>query len=88
MVVPGNVRREANSLTVPTSVVRRVAYNARFLVATARSTFENKDYIVEVGVPKRPIKAVFRETAIRMQPTGALISKSQLHTRCGGAKEE
>jgi hypothetical protein len=66
MVVPGNVHREANSLTVPTSVVRRVAHNARFLVATARSTFENKDYIVEVGVPKRPIKAVFRETAIRM----------------------
>ena len=66
MVVPGNVRREPNSLPVPASVVRWTAHDARLLIATARSTFENKQYVVAVGAPKRPIKAVFRETVIRM----------------------
>jgi hypothetical protein len=45
---------------------RRTAHDARFLIATARSMFKNKEYFVRVGVPKRPMKAVFRETAIRM----------------------
>jgi hypothetical protein len=66
MVVPGNVRREPNSLPVPASVVRGTAHDARLLIATARSTFENKQYVVAVGAPKRPIKAVYRETVIRM----------------------
>jgi hypothetical protein len=45
---------------------RRTAHDARFLIATAGATFKNKEYFVRVGVPKRPMKAVFRETAIRM----------------------
>ena len=37
-------------------------HGPRFLIATANSTFGNKEYIVEVGAPKQPIKAVFRES--------------------------
>jgi hypothetical protein len=66
MAVPGNVRREPNSLPVPASVVRWTAHDARLLIANARSTFENRQYVVAVGAPKRPIEAVFRETVIRM----------------------
>ena len=66
IVVPGNVRREPNSLPVPASVVQWTAHDARLLIATARSTFENRQYVVAVGAPKRPIEAVFRETVIRM----------------------
>ena len=66
MAVPGNVRREPNSLPVPASVVQWTAHDARLLIATARSTFENRQYVVAVGAPKRPIKAVFRETVNRM----------------------
>jgi hypothetical protein len=35
-------------------------------VASARSTFEKKKYVVEVRAPKEPIKAVFRETAFAL----------------------
>jgi hypothetical protein len=65
-VVPGHVRREPNWLPVPARVVHRTAHDARFLIATAGATFKNKEYFVRVGVPKRPMKVVFRETAIRM----------------------
>jgi hypothetical protein len=63
---PSNVHREPDSLTVPRSVVRRTVRDGRFLIATARSTFGSKAYVVEVRTPKKPIKALFRETAITM----------------------
>jgi HAMP domain-containing protein len=65
-VAPSNLRREPNSLAVPTRVVRRAAHDSRFLIATAHSTFGNKEYLVEVEVPKQPISAIFRQTAIVM----------------------
>lgn len=63
---PGNVHREPDSLAVPTRVVRRTVHDGRFLNATARSTFGSKAYVVEVRTPRKPIKALFRETAITM----------------------
>jgi HAMP domain-containing protein len=64
-VVPSNLRREPNSLAVPTPV-RGTAHDSRFLIATAPSTFGNKEYVVEVEVSTQPIGAVFRQTAIAM----------------------
>jgi hypothetical protein len=64
--VPENVRREPNSLAGPTRVVRRTVHKSRLLMATANSTFGNKEYVVEVGTSKQPIKAVFRETTRTM----------------------
>ena len=64
--VPENVRREPNSLAGPTRVVRRTVHESRFLTATASSTFGNKEYVVEVGASKQPIKAIFRETTRTM----------------------
>jgi hypothetical protein len=61
-----NVHRQPDSLAAPTSVVRPTVHDGRFLIATARSTFGSKAYVVEVRTPKRPIKALFRETAITM----------------------
>jgi hypothetical protein len=66
MGVPENVRREPNSLAGPKRVVRRTLHESRFLTATASSTFGNKEYIVEVGASKQPIKAIFRETTRTM----------------------
>jgi hypothetical protein len=66
MVASGDVRGEPKPPGLPTKVVRRRVHDAGFLVATARSTFGNKEYLVEVKTPKKPIKAVFRQTAIRL----------------------
>jgi hypothetical protein len=66
MVNSGDVRREPNSHTLPTRVVKRTVHGAGFLVATAPSTFGSKEYVVEVRTPKKPIRAVFRQTAITM----------------------
>jgi hypothetical protein len=60
MVTPGNIGREPSSPSVPTTMVRRPAHGTRFLIATAHSTFGNNEYIVQVGTPKQPIRAVFR----------------------------
>jgi hypothetical protein len=65
LVDPGVVGREANPLAVPTDVRPRLS-NVRLLIATVPSTFGKKKYVVEVGTSKRPIRAVFRETAITM----------------------
>jgi hypothetical protein len=64
--VPENVRREPNSFAGPTGVIRRTVHKSRLLMATANSTFGNKEYVVEVGTSKQPIKAVFRETTRTM----------------------
>jgi hypothetical protein len=64
VVVPDNVRPERNLLTVP--VRRRTVGKSRFLMATANSTFGNKEYVVEVGTSKQPIRAVFREAVKTM----------------------
>ena len=40
--------------------------NPDFSRPAASSTFGNKEYVVEVGAPKQPIKAVFRETTRTM----------------------
>jgi hypothetical protein len=63
---PRNVHREPDSLAVSTSVVPRTVHDGRFLMANARSTFGSKAYVVEVRTPKKPINALFRETAITM----------------------
>jgi hypothetical protein len=65
-VVPSDARRLPNSLAAPTSFGRQVAHDSRFLVATARTRLGNKEYTVEMGVPRRPIKTVFRENAITL----------------------
>jgi HAMP domain-containing protein len=65
-VPPSNLRREPNSLAVPTRVVRGTAHDRRFLIATAPSTFGNKQYVVEVAVSTQPIGAIFRQTAVAM----------------------
>jgi hypothetical protein len=64
VVVPENVRREGNSLPGPAR--RRAVRKSRFLTAATNSTFRNKEYIVEVGTSKQPIKAVFREATKTM----------------------
>jgi hypothetical protein len=61
---PENVRRERNSLAGPAR--RRTVRKSRFLMAAANSAFGNKEYVVEVGTSKQPIKAVFREAAKAM----------------------
>jgi hypothetical protein len=66
VAVPENVRRESNSPAGPMRVVRRTVHESRFLTATSSSTFGNKKYVVEVGSPKQPIKAVFRENTRTM----------------------
>lgn len=66
MVSSENFRREPSSVSMSTTLVRRPVHGARFLIATAHSTFGNNDYIVEIGTPKQPIRAVFRESAITM----------------------
>jgi hypothetical protein len=65
MADPGAVGREAQPLAVPADVRPRL-HSARLLIATVPSTFGNKKYLVEVGTPKRPIRALFRDTAITM----------------------
>lgn len=65
-VAPNSLRPEPNSLAVPTRVVRGTAHDSRFLIATAPSTFGNKEYVVEVGVSTQPIGPIFRQTAIAM----------------------
>jgi hypothetical protein len=65
IVVSGSARRDPHSLSAPTTVVRTV-HDARFLVATARSTFKNKQYVVEVRAPIQPIKALYRKTTVLM----------------------
>jgi hypothetical protein len=45
---------------------QRTVRKSRFLMATANSTFGNKEYVVEVGTSKQPIKAVFREATKTM----------------------
>src|ERR1700674_4244049 len=65
-VVPSDARRLPNSLAAPTSFVRQAAHDSRFLVATARSTLGHKEYTVEVGAPRRPVRTVFRENAITL----------------------
>jgi hypothetical protein len=62
VIISGHVSREPK----PAKVVQRTVHGAGFLVATARSTFGSKEYNVEVSTPEKPIKAVFRQTAIRM----------------------
>jgi hypothetical protein len=62
MVISGYVSREPK----PAKVVRQTVHGAGFLIAIARSTFGSKEYNVEVSTPEKPIKAVFRQTAIRM----------------------
>jgi hypothetical protein len=66
VAVPENVRKEPNSLAGPTRVVRRTVHESRFLTATASSMFGNKEYVVEVGAPKQPVKAVFRQSTRTM----------------------
>jgi hypothetical protein len=66
MVVSGDVGHEANPLALPTNVVRHPMHDAGFLVVTERSTFGSKEYVVEVKTAKKPIKAVFRQSAVRM----------------------
>jgi hypothetical protein len=53
-------------------MVKRTVHDAGFLVATAPSIFGSKEYLVEVRTPKKPIKAVFRQTAITML-TGLVV---------------
>jgi hypothetical protein len=66
MVVSGNVGQEPHPLALPTRVVRHPVRGAGFLVATESSTFGSKEYVVEVKAAKKPIKAVFRQSAITM----------------------
>ena len=56
----------ANGIRLLCRRADRPMRKSRFLMATANSTFRNKEYVVEVGTSKRPIKAVFRETAKTM----------------------
>jgi hypothetical protein len=62
----GDVRRSPNPLAVPTSVVRRTMQYTGFFTATTPSTFGSKEHVVEVRMPRKPIRAVFRQTAITM----------------------
>jgi hypothetical protein len=64
VLVPENVRRERNSVA---GVARqRTVRKSRFLTAAANLTFGNKEYVVEVGTSKQPIRAVFREATKTM----------------------
>lgn len=63
---PGNLRHQVTSVAAPTSVVRRTVRDSRFIVSSARSTFRSEKYVVEVKAPKKPIKAVFRQTAFAL----------------------
>lgn len=65
-VAPVNVRREWNSHAVPMSDVRRMANGAPLFVATLPLTIGNQRYVVEVGAPKRPVKAVLLRAARRL----------------------
>jgi hypothetical protein len=60
----GGLGRSPQPLARPTTIIRR--QEAEFLISTARSTYGGKEYVVEVRTPKKPISAVFRQTAIRM----------------------
>jgi hypothetical protein len=64
LVIPSKPPLEPNSPDVPTSAVRWTAHDARFLIATAPSTFGNREYVVAVGSPRQPIKTIFRQSAI------------------------
>ena len=64
VVFPKNIRRERNSLAGPAR--RLTVRKSRFLMATANSTFGNKEYVVEVGTSTQPIRAVFREATKTM----------------------
>jgi hypothetical protein len=66
VIASGDLDRELHSLALPTRVVQRAVHPSGFLIATARSMFGGKEYLVEVRAPKKPIKAVFRQTAITM----------------------
>jgi hypothetical protein len=50
----------------PANVVRRAVHGTGFLIASAPSTFNNEKYTVEVEASKKPIKAVFRQTAFAL----------------------
>jgi hypothetical protein len=62
MVISGHVSRGPK----PTAVAPGTVHGGGFLIATAGSRFGSKEYNVEVSASKKPIKAVFRQTAIRM----------------------
>jgi hypothetical protein len=55
-VAPIDVRR-------PMGGVRRMANGAPLFIATVPLTIGNQGYVVEVGAPKRPVKAVLHGTA-------------------------
>jgi hypothetical protein len=63
---PSNFPYEASSPAISASVVRTKASRPPLLIATVPATFGKKEYVVEVEAPKRPIKAVRRETEITM----------------------
>ena len=55
---PSDVRGQSKSLAAPKGSGRGYASGARFLTATAPLVIGNKEYVVVVGAPKQPIKAV------------------------------
>lgn len=63
---PINVLRELNSHTVPMSSVRSMANGVSLVIATVPLTIGNKKYVVEVGTPKRSVRAVLRGSARRL----------------------
>lgn len=63
---PGSLRKEPNSPAASASLVRQTGSNSRFVIASANSTFSNEKYVVEVGAPNKPIKAVFRQAAFAL----------------------
>jgi hypothetical protein len=60
---PGSLRKEPNSHAASASAVQRRGRDSRFLVASAHSMFKDERYVVEVRASKKPIKAVFRQSA-------------------------
>jgi hypothetical protein len=66
LFIPGSLRKEPNSPAALASVVRRTGSNSRFVIASANSTFNNEKYVVEVGAPNKPIKAVFRQAVFAL----------------------
>ncbi len=66
MTLPGAVRHVAAPVAGPKSILRRNQRDARLFVAADPGTIGNEKYMIEMGVTKRPIKALFREAAVTL----------------------